>query len=252
MQIDAITLFPEMFEAISRFGITRRALDEGLWSLNLWNPRDFTENAYRTIDDRPYGGGPGMVMLAEPLDRAIAAAKVRQQSQGIESPWVIHVSPQGTPLNHARVMALSKRPGLIVLASRYEGVDQRLLDRSVDEEISIGDFVVSGGELPAMMLMDAVLRQLPGVLGDAESAVQESFVEGVLDHPHFTRPEEYLGVSVPAVLLSGHHADITRWRRQQALGNTWLKRPDLLDRLSLTQADRMLLEMFQKEHKGRE
>lgn len=252
MQIDAITLFPEMFEAILHYGITRRALDEGLWSLTLWNPRDFTENAYRTIDDRPYGGGPGMVMLAQPLERAIAAAKLRQQSVGIQSPRVIHLSPQGEALTHDKVMALSKRPGLILLASRYEGVDQRLLDRFVDEEVSVGDFVVSGGELPAMMLMDAVLRQLPGVLGDAESAVQESFVEGLLDHPHYTRPEVYDGVPVPPVLLSGHHADIVRWRRQQALGRTWLKRPELVDRLSLSSADRALLERFQQEHKGRE
>jgi tRNA (guanine37-N1)-methyltransferase len=252
MQIDAITLFPDMFEAISRFGITRRALEEGLWSLSLWNPRDFTENAYRTVDDRPYGGGPGMVMLAEPLERAIAAAVARQQSAGVQSPWVIHMSPQGAPLTHDKVMEFSKRQGLIILASRYEGVDQRLLDACIDEEVSVGDFVVSGGELPAMMLMDAVLRQLPGVLGDAESAIQESFVDGLLDHPHYTRPEEYKGVSVPSVLLSGHHADITRWRRQQALGRTWLKRPDLLDRLSLTTTDRKLLEMFQMEHKGRE
>jgi tRNA (guanine37-N1)-methyltransferase len=252
MQFDAITLFPEMFDAISQFGITRRALDEKIWALNTWNPRDFTENAYRTIDDRPYGGGPGMVMLAQPLERAINAAKASQQLAGVAEPWVIHLSPQGSPLSHAMVMSLSKRSGLIVLASRYEGVDERLLRRCVDQEISIGDFVVSGGELPAMMLIDAVLRQLPGVLGDADSAVQESFVEGLLDCPHYTRPEVYEGESVPHVLMSGNHADIQRWRKMQSLGRTWLRRPDLLDRLSLTAADRKLLEVFRAEHDMKE
>jgi tRNA (guanine37-N1)-methyltransferase len=252
MQIDAITLFPEMFDAISQFGITRRALDEKIWALNTWNPRDFTENAYRTIDDRPYGGGPGMVMLAQPLERAINAAKASQQLAGVAEPWVIHLSPQGSPLSHAMVMSLSKRSGLIVLASRYEGVDERLLRRCVDQEISIGDFVVSGGELPAMMLIDAVLRQLPGVLGDADSAVQESFVEGVLDCPHYTRPEVYEGERVPPVLMSGNHAEIQRWRKMQSLGRTSLRRPDLLDRLSLSAADRKLLEVFRAEHHMKE
>lgn len=248
MQVDAITLFPEMFDALTRYGITRRAHEEGVWSLHTWNPRDFTENNYRTIDDRPYGGGPGMVMLAQPLERAIAAARARQQALGVAQPWVVHMSPQGRPLDHAGVMQLVARPGLIVLASRYEGVDERLLRRCVDQEVSVGDFVVSGGELPAMMLVDAVLRQLPGVLGDADSAVQESFVEGLLDCPHYTRPEVYEGEPVPPVLMSGNHADITRWRRMQSLGRTWLRRPDLLDRLTLDAADRKLLDVFQAEH----
>ena len=248
MQIDAITLFPEMFDAISRYGITRRAKEEGIWSLQTWNPRDFTENNYRTIDDRPYGGGPGMVMLAQPLERAIAAAKARQQAAGVASSWVVHMSPQGAPLTHAEVMQLVGRPGLIVLSSRYEGVDERLLRRCVDQEVSIGDFVVSGGELPAMMMIDAVLRHLPGVLGDADSAIQESFVDGLLDCPHYTRPEGYEGVEVPPVLMSGNHADIVRWRRMQSLGRTWLRRPDLLDRLTLTAADRKLLDVFRAEH----
>jgi tRNA (guanine37-N1)-methyltransferase len=248
MQIDAITLFPEMFDAVSLYGITRRAREEGIWSLQTWNPRDFTENNYRTIDDRPYGGGPGMVMLAQPLERAIAAARARQQSVGVAAPWVVHLSPQGQPLSHANVMKLARRTGLILLASRYEGVDERLLQRCVDEEVSIGDFVVSGGELPAMLLIDAVLRQLPGVLGDAESAVQESFVEGLLDCPHYTRPEVYEGVEVPPVLMSGNHAEITRWRRKESLGRTWLRRPDLMDRMSLNAADRRLLDVFRAEH----
>ena len=248
MQIDAITLFPEMFDAVSRYGITRRANEEGIWSLQTWNPRDFTENNYRTIDDRPYGGGPGMVMMAQPLERSIAAARTRQLAAGVAAPWVVHLSPQGQPLTHAGVMDLAQRAGLILLASRYEGVDERLLRRCVDQEVSIGDFVVSGGELPAMLLIDAVLRQLPGVLGDAESAEQESFVAGLLDCPHYTRPESYQGEAVPAVLMSGNHAEITRWRRMQSLGRTWLRRPDLLDRMSLTAADRKLLDVFRAEH----
>ena len=248
MQVDAITLFPEMFDAVGSFGITRRAREEGIWSLQTWNPRDFTENNYRTIDDRPYGGGPGMVMLAQPLERAIAAAKARQVAAGIAAPWVVHLSPQGQPLTHAEVMRLAALPGLILLASRYEGVDERLLRRCVDQEVSIGDFVVSGGELPAMMLIDAMVRQLPGVLGDAESAIQESFVAGLLDHPHYTRPESYQGEEVPAVLMSGNHAEIVRWRRKESLGRTWLRRPDLLDRMSLSAADRKLLDVFRAEH----
>lgn len=252
LQIDAITLFPEMFDAITQFGISRRAHEEGRWSLATWNPRDFTDNNYRTIDDRPYGGGPGMVMLALPLERAIAAARARQQQQGVARTWVVHLSPQGTPLTHAEVMRLAQRSGLIVLASRYEGVDERLLQRCVDQEVSVGDFVVSGGELPAMLLIDAIVRQLPGVLGDAQSAVQESFVDGLLDCPHYTRPEVYEGVEVPAVLMSGHHADITRWRRMQALGRTWLRRPDLLDRMSLSATDRKLLDVFRAEHASKE
>ena len=248
MQIDAITLFPEMFDAVAAYGITRRAREEGIWALQTWNPRDFTENNYRTIDDRPYGGGPGMVMLAQPLDRALAAARARQQAQGVAQTWVVHLSPQGQPLTHAEVMRLSQRAGLILLASRYEGVDERLLRRSVDQEVSMGDFVVSGGELPAMMLIDAVVRQLPGVLGDAESAIQESFVDGLLDCPHYTRPEVYQGEEVPAVLMSGNHAEIVRWRRKESLGRTWLRRPDLLDRMSLSAADRKLLDVFRAEH----
>ena len=248
MQIDAITLFPEMFDALSRYGITRRAREEGIWTLETWNPRDFTENNYRTIDDRPYGGGPGMVMLAQPLERAIAAARARQQAAGVEQTWVVHMSPQGLPLTHAGVMQLVGRTGLILLASRYEGVDERLLRRCVDQEVSIGDFVVSGGELPAMMLIDAVLRHLPGVLGDAESAQQESFVDGLLDCPHYTRPEVYEGEEVPPVLMSGNHAEILKWRRKESLGRTCLRRPDLLDRMSLSAADRKLLDVFRAEH----
>jgi tRNA (guanine37-N1)-methyltransferase len=228
MQFDAVTLFPEMFAAITQSGITRRAFEQKKCGLSLWNPRDFTTDNYRTIDDRPYGGGPGMVMLAKPLEAAINAAKVRQTAQGLPVPRVIFLSPQGRPLTHQRVMQMTAEPGLVLLCGRYEAVDQRMLDRCVDEEISLGDFVLSGGELPAMALMDAVIRQLPGVLNDEGSAVEDSFVNGLLDCPHYTRPEVYEGIAVPPVLLGGHHAEIEKWRRQQALLATATKRPDLI------------------------
>jgi len=196
--------------------------------LRTWNPRDFTTDNYRTIDDRPYGGGPGMVMLAKPLEDAIGAAKAAQAEQGVGGARVVMMSPQGATLNHDKVMRLAAEPGLILLCGRYEAIDQRLIDRVVDEEVSLGDFVLSGGELPAMALIDAVVRHLPGVLNDAQSAVQDSFVDGLLDCPHYTRPEEYDGVRVPDVLLGGHHAEIQLWRRREALRNTLVKRPDLI------------------------
>ncbi|MDY7579834.1 tRNA (guanosine(37)-N1)-methyltransferase TrmD [Herbaspirillum sp. RTI4] len=228
MQFDVVTLFPEMFVAITQSGITRRAFEQQICELNVWNPRDFTADRHRTVDDRPYGGGPGMVMLVKPLEAAINAAKGRQTQRGLPAPRVIYMSPQGAPLTHSKVMALSAEPGLVVLCGRYEAVDQRLLDRCVDEEISLGDFVLSGGELPAMALLDAVIRQLPQALHDDASAVEDSFVNGLLDCPHYTRPEEYEGVKVPAVLLGGNHADIVQWRRRQALEATLQKRPDLI------------------------
>ncbi|QAU33785.1 tRNA (guanosine(37)-N1)-methyltransferase TrmD [Janthinobacterium sp. 17J80-10] len=241
MQFDVVTLFPEMFAAITQSGITRRAFEQGRCGLSLWNPRDFTTDNYRTVDDRPYGGGPGMVMLAKPLEAAIDSARQRQQALGVAQSRVIYLSPQGRPLTHERVMQLTAQPGLVLLCGRYEAVDQRLLDRCVDEEISLGDFVLSGGELPAMALMDAVIRQLPGVLHDDASAVEDSFVNGLLDCPHYTRPEVYEGVAVPPVLLGGHHAEIVKWRREQALAATAAKRPDLIDRARaaglLTKAD---------------
>jgi tRNA (guanine37-N1)-methyltransferase len=228
MQFDVITLFPEMFAALTQSGITRRAFEQQRCTLSLWNPRDFTTDNYRTIDDRPYGGGPGMVMLAKPLEAAIDAARARQAQHGLGRPRVIYLSPQGKSLTHSRVMQLTTEPGLVLLCGRYEAVDQRLLDRCVDEEISLGDFVLSGGELPAMALMDAVIRQLPGVLNDGTSAVEDSFVNGLLDCPHYTRPEVYEGVAVPPVLLGGHHAEIEKWRRERALEATARKRPDLI------------------------
>ncbi|MQR00140.1 tRNA (guanosine(37)-N1)-methyltransferase TrmD [Glaciimonas soli] len=228
MQFDVVTLFPEMFAALTQSGITRRAFEQKKCELALWNPRDFTTDNHRTVDDRPYGGGPGMVMLAKPLEAAINAAKQRQQQVSSVVSKVVYLSPQGQPLTHQRVMQFSAEPGLILLCGRYEAVDQRLLDRCVDEEISLGDFVLSGGELPAMALMDAVIRQLPGVLNDGASAVEDSFVNGMLDCPHYTRPEEYDGMPVPPVLMGGHHAEIEKWRRQQALLATAKKRPDLI------------------------
>ncbi len=247
LQFDVVTLFPPMFEAISKFGVTSRALEKKIYQLTLWNPRDFTIDNYKTVDDRPYGGGPGMLMLAEPLELAIKAAQRRQRDAGVENPVVIHLSPQGRPLTHAAVLELTARPGIILLASRYEGVDQRLLERMVDEEYSVGDYVLSGGELPAMVLIDAVVRQLPGTLGDADSAMEDSFVDGLLDCPHYTRPEVYEGMQVPDILLSGHHKEIKRWRLKQSLGRTRDKRPDLLAARPLTKEESRLLAEYEQE-----
>ncbi len=241
IQFDVVTLFPPMFDAISQHGITARAIENKLYSLSLWNPRNYTIDNHRTVDDRPYGGGPGMVMLAEPLEQAIQAAKARQIAAGVAKPKVIHMSPSGKPLTHEIVMELATEQGLVVLASRYEGVDQRLLDRLVDEEYSIGDYVLSGGELPAMVLMDAIVRQLPGALGDADSAIEDSFVDGLLDCPHYTRPEEYMGTKVPDVLTSGNHAKIKQWRLKMSLKRTRDQRPDLLAVRSLSKEESRLL-----------
>ncbi|PKO24322.1 MAG: tRNA (guanosine(37)-N1)-methyltransferase TrmD [Betaproteobacteria bacterium HGW-Betaproteobacteria-8] len=246
-QFDVITLFPQMFDAVTQSGITARALEKRIYELSLWNPRDFTTDNYKTVDDRPYGGGPGMVMLAEPLEKAINAAKLRQQEAGVSRVRVIHLSPQGRPLTHEKVMQLVAEQGLILLASRYEGVDERLLASQVDEEISIGDYVLSGGELPAMVLMDAIVRQLPGALGDADSAVEDSFVDGLLDCPHYTRPEEYKGVKVPEVLMSGNHAKIKQWRLKMSLQRTRTKRPDLLAARPLSKEESRLLKELEQE-----
>ncbi|MDO8304575.1 tRNA (guanosine(37)-N1)-methyltransferase TrmD [Herminiimonas sp.] len=228
MQFDVVTLFPEMFTAITQSGITRRAFEQKKCELALWNPRDFTSDKHRTVDDRPYGGGPGMVMMVKPLEAAVLEAKKRQIATDLPAPRVIYLSPQGKALTHERVMQLTAEPGLVLLCGRYEAVDQRFLDTCVDEEISLGDFVLSGGELPAMALMDAVIRQLPGVLHDDASAVEDSFVNGLLDCPHYTRPEVYEGTAVPAVLMGGHHVEIEKWRRERALEATAKKRPDMI------------------------
>jgi tRNA (guanine37-N1)-methyltransferase len=245
-KFDVITLFPEMFDAITKHGITSRALQQKIYDVQFWNPRDLTTDNHKTVDDRPYGGGPGMVMLVEPLEQAISSAKISQAEKNIES-WVIHLSPAGKSLTHEKVMQLSKKQGLVLLASRYEGVDQRLIDAHVDEEISIGDYVLSGGELPAMTLIDAIVRQLPGALGDSDSAIEDSFVDGLLDCPHYTRPEEYKGVKVPEVLTSGNHAKIKQWRLKMSLKRTRDQRPDLLAARPLTKEEARLLKELETE-----
>jgi len=247
LQVDVVTLFPRMFEAVTEYGVTGRARARGLYQLVSWNPRDFAGNAYRSVDDRPYGGGPGMVMMAEPLAKALAAGVERQKSAGVAAPRAVYLSPQGRLLDHARVAELAREGGLVLVAGRYEGVDERLLRRHELEEFSIGDYVLSGGELAAMVLIDCVVRQLPGALGDAGSAEQDSFVDGLLDCPHYTRPETFDGLTVPEVLLSGDHAEIRRWRLKQALGRTWQRRPDLLATRDLSAEERGLLEEFRKE-----
>ena len=241
IRFDVVTLFPEMFAALTQSGISGRALETGLWSIGLWNPRDFSRDNYRTVDDRPYGGGPGMVMLAEPLEKALDA--VQEAGGG----GVIYLSPQGRKLDHEKVMELAGRSAVTLLCGRYEGVDERLIRRRVDEELSLGDYVLSGGELAAMAVIDAVVRQIPGALGGEQSAAEESFVNGLLDCPQYTRPEAYAGEKVPEVLLSGHHENIRRWRLKQALGRTWLRRPDLLAARKLSESETLLLEEFQRE-----
>ena len=244
MRFDVISLFPEMFEAM-RVGVTGRAIERGQVQLTVWNPRDFADDAHRTVDDRPYGGGPGMIMMVDPLRRAIGAARAVASANP-----VVYLSPQGRRLDQDAVQDMSRRPGLVLLAGRYEGIDERLIEAYVDEEWSIGDYVVSGGELPAMVLMDAIIRQLPGVLGHADSAGQDSHADGLLDCPHYTRPEEIEGRRVPEVLTSGNHDLIRRWRLQQALGRTWLRRPDLLERRRLSSEEQVLLEEFIRAREG--
>lgn len=243
LRVGVVTLFPEMFRALTESGISSRAVASGLLELGFWNPRDYTHDRHRTVDDRPYGGGPGMVMKPEPLAAALAAAR-----QELPEARVAYLSPQGRVLDQAAVGMLALRPQLILLAGRYEGVDERLLESEVDEEWSIGDYVLSGGELPAMVLIDAVTRLLPGALGHEQSAEQDSFGDGsatgLLDCPHYTRPEIFAGRAVPEVLLSGNHAAIARWRLQQSLGRTWLRRPDLLAGRALDPAQQVLLDAF--------
>lgn len=253
-ECDVITLFPEMFNAITQYGVTGKASRNTVFQLNTWNPRDFTHDNYRTVDDSPYGGGPGMVMMAQPLEDAIIQARTRQTALGVEKTKVIYLTPQGKRLDHTLVKQLSTLPGFILLCGRYEGIDERLIMRQVDMEISIGDYVVSGGELAAMVLIDCVIRQIPGTLGDPQSANQDSFVDGLLDYPHYTRPESYQGNRVPEVLMSGNHAHIHRWRLQQTIGRTWLKRPDLFELKfshGMTIEEKKLLEEFKQSCKSR-
>ena len=240
MQIGIITLFPEMLTAVTEHGISGRAVKNKLLTIQRWNPRDFTEDKHRTVDDRPYGGGPGMVMKVEPLRQAIAAAKAELGAEA----KVIYLSPQGRQLDQAGVEELSSRQNIILVAGRYEGIDERLIETDIDEEWSIGDYVLSGGELAAMVLVDTVVRQLPGALGHELSAQEDSFAEGLLDCPHYTRPEDDQGRVVPPVLMSGNHKDIRRWRLQQALGRTWLRRRDLIENRELTSEEQILLTAF--------
>ncbi|MGF1703348.1 tRNA (guanosine(37)-N1)-methyltransferase TrmD [Photobacterium makurazakiensis] len=245
MKVGIISLFPDMFNAITNFGVTGQAVKKGLLSVETWNPRDFTHDKHRTVDDRPYGGGPGMLMMVQPLRDAIHTAK-----QSVKGPTkVIYLSPQGRKLDQAGVEELAQNENLILICGRYEGVDERIIQQEVDEEWSIGDFVLTGGELPAMTLVDAVVRFVPGVLGDFASAEEDSFANGLLDCPHYTRPEVLDGQEVPKVLLSGNHKDISRWRLKQSLGRTWLRRPELLENLALTDDQEFLLAEFIRENK---
>ncbi|MBL0607169.1 tRNA (guanosine(37)-N1)-methyltransferase TrmD [Aeromonas caviae] len=243
MWIGVISLFPEMFRAITEHGVTGRAVKSGLLQIECWNPRDFTHDKHRTVDDRPYGGGPGMLMMVQPLRDAIHAAK---QAAG-DRAKVIYLSPQGRKLTQAGVTELATNQKLILVAGRYEGIDERVIQTEVDEEWSIGDYVLSGGELPAMTLIDAVSRLVPGVLGDQASAEQDSFTDGLLDHPHYTRPEVLDGLTVPEALTSGNHEVIRRWRLKQSLGRTWQRRPELINNLALTDEQESLLAEYVRE-----
>lgn len=243
MWIGVISLFPEMFRAITEHGVTGRAVKSGLLQIECWNPRDFTHDKHRTVDDRPYGGGPGMLMMVQPLRDAIHAAK---QAAG-DGAKVIYLSPQGRKLTQAGVTELAMNQKLILVAGRYEGIDERVIQTEVDEEWSIGDYVLSGGELPAMTLIDAVSRLVPGVLGDQASAEQDSFTDGLLDHPHYTRPEVLDGLTVPEALTSGNHEVIRRWRLKQSLGRTWQRRPELINNLALTDEQESLLAEYVRE-----
>ncbi len=247
MWFGVVTLFPEMFEAVKSFGVTGRAVRNGSIELQCWNPRDFTLDKHRTVDDRPYGGGPGMLMKVQPLRDAIHAAKA---AAGDDEVSVIYLSPQGRRLDHNGVQELANRKKLILVAGRYEGIDERLIETEIDEEWSLGDFVLSGGELPAMTMIDAVSRLVPGVLGHQDSATEDSFSDGLLDCQHYTRPEQFDGMQVPGVLLGGNHEEIRRWRLKQQLGRTWKRRPELLDSLELTKEQQALLKDFIRETQG--
>lgn len=256
-QYGVITLFPEMFDAIADFGVTRRGLDEGAWELQCWNPREYVSNVHKTIDDRPYGGGPGMVMMAAPLDAAIDVAVRQQQAKGVARPKVVYVTPQARPITDAGIRELAQEEGLVFLCGRYEGVDERLIAGRVDLEVSIGDYVLSGGELAAMVLIDAMVRLLPGVLNDGQSAAADSYSPeacvtgpGLLDHPHYTRPDVWNGEPVPAVLMSGDHKRIAQWRRKQALQRSLRRRPDLLAGRQWSETDLKLLEEIRQEQEA--
>lgn len=242
-----VTLFPAMFAALTEYGISGRAVKNGLVRLKCWDPRDFTCDNHRSVDDRPFGGGPGMVMLVEPLDLALTAVKTELRRLGVSEPRMVHLSPQGRVLDHGLVTELAREPALVLLAGRYEGIDERLFKRHRLEEISIGDYVLSGGELAAMVLLDAVIRQVPGALGHADSAAEDSFADGLLDCPHYTRPDDYLGLKVPGVLRSGDHAAVRRWRLKASLERTLKRRPGLLARRALSREEQELLDEIRSE-----
>jgi len=243
MEIHVISIFPEMFSVLTEHGVISRAIKQNVLSLTIHNPRDFADDKHSTVDGRPYGGGPGMVMMLEPLLKAITAAKAACN----KPPKVVYLSPQGERFNHAAAEDFADQASLVLLAGRYEGVDERLIQSYVDEEWSIGDYVLSGGELPAMVMIDSIARLLPDSLGNMQSAEQDSFVQGLLDCPQYTRPESFAGLEVPKVLLSGDHQAIARWRMQQSLGRTWLRRPELLNKIDLTDEQLDLLEKFKRE-----
>lgn len=244
MWIGIISLFPEMFKAITEYGVTGRAVKQNLLKVQCWNPRDFTFDKHKTVDDRPYGGGPGMLMMVQPLRDAIRCAK----SAAGDDVKVIYLSPQGRKLDQIGVQELAKNQKMIFVCGRYEGIDERLIETEIDEEWSIGDYVLTGGELPAMTLIDAVARFIPGVLGKQASAQEDSFVEGLLDCPHYTRPEQLDGLTVPPVLMSGNHEEIRKWRLKQSLQRTWLRRPELLEGLALTDEQSKLLSQIKREN----
>ncbi|MGR6980592.1 tRNA (guanosine(37)-N1)-methyltransferase TrmD [Testudinibacter sp. P27/CKL/0425] len=247
MWIGIISLFPEMFKAITEFGVTGRAVKHNLLQVQCWNPRDFTHDRHDTVDDRPYGGGPGMLMMVQPLRDAIQAAKQAASAVAGDAVKVIYLSPQGRKLDQHGVQQLSQHQKLILVCGRYEGIDERLIEAEVDEEWSVGDYVLTGGELPAMTLIDAVARFIPGVLGKQASAEEDSFADGLLDCPHYTRPEVLDGVAVPPVLMSGNHAEIRKWRLTQSLHRTWTRRPELLESLALTDEQRVLLDHIKQQ-----
>jgi tRNA (guanine37-N1)-methyltransferase len=246
MRLGIISIFPEMFQALTDYGVSGRAVSNGMVDVTVWNPREFTTDRHQTVDDRPYGGGPGMLMKVEPLRQAIVAAKAKNGS----SSKVIYLSPQGQTLTQQKAQELANEESLIFIAGRYEGIDERLIEAHVDEEISIGDYVLSGGELAAMVVMDSIIRLVPEVLGHDLSAVEDSFVDGLLDCPHYTRPENIDGHVVPDILLGGNHEKIKRWRLKQALGRTWQRRPDLIAKRALSKAEESLLQEFIREVQG--
>ena len=246
MRVEVVSLFPQMFEALTGYGVTGKAIERELLSVGLWNPRDYTRDVHRTVDDRPYGGGPGMVMMVQPLRDAICGAR---NATGDNS-TVIYLSPQGKRFDQDTAKDLASRKNLVLVAGRYEGIDERIIEQEVDEELSIGDYVLSGGELAAMVVIDAVSRMIPGVLGHADSAGQDSFMDGLLDCPHYTRPEHIEGQSVPSVLMSGDHKAIALWRMKQALGRTWLRRPDMIETMHMDAEQQDLLAEFIREYES--